>query len=166
MEERGLVITKDYILKLELGKKIKVAVNLPLASITKLSISPEARNQVLVMSFNAKGQNDFVMSFVDNEDLIGELIGTLSSIYQKKLGRNLEIYTSNILTAQTGKNYKTISVSGPSGPNSTFFANKDGTITYSGWIFWLIVNERLCHVFLFLQLFDENIVFTLLYASS
>ena len=64
MEERGLVITKDYILKLELGKKIKVAVNLPLASITKLSISPEARNQVLVMSFNAKGQNDFVMSFV------------------------------------------------------------------------------------------------------
>lgn len=132
MEERGLVITKDYILKLELGKKIKVAVNLPLASITKLSISPEARNQVLVMSFNAKGQNDFVMSFVDNEDLIGELIGTLSSIYQKKMGRNLEIYTSNILTAQTGKNYKTISVSGPSGPNSTFFANKDGTITYSG----------------------------------
>ena len=115
-----------------MGKKIKVAVNLPLASITKLSISPDAGNQVLVMSFNAKNQNDFVMSLVDPEDLIGELIGTLSSIYQKKMGRTLEIYTSNILTAQTKKNYRTISVSGPSGPNSTFFANKDGTITYAG----------------------------------
>ena len=115
-----------------MGKKIKVAVNLPLASVTKLSISPEAGNQVLVMSFNAKNQNDFIMSLVDNEDLIGELIGTLSSIYHKKMGRNLEIYISSILTAQSGKNYKTISVSGPSGPNSTFFANKDGSITYAG----------------------------------
>ena len=126
------MITKDHILKLEMGKKIKVAVNLPLASITKLSISPDAGNEVFVISLNAKSQNDFVMSFNANEDLIGELVGTLSSVYHKKMGRNLDIFVSNILRAQSGKNVKSISVSGASGPNATFFANKDGTITYAG----------------------------------
>ena len=48
------------------------------------------------------------------------------------MGRNLEVFASNRLTAKLGKAEKIISISsGASGTNSTFVKNKDGTVTYS-----------------------------------
>jgi len=132
--ERGLILTKDSLIKMEMGKKFKVALTVPLVDIMKLSLSPDAGNQVVIIQLRGNN-NDLVLSLnsAKNEDLSGELVGILSSAYSKKMGRNLEVLASNRLTARSGKTEKIISISpgASSGPNSTFVKNKDGTVTYS-----------------------------------
>jgi len=132
--DRGLILTKDSLMKMEMGKKFKVALTIPLVDIMKLSLSPDAGNQVVIIQLRGNN-NDLVLSLNSskNEDLSGELVGILSSAYSKKMGRNLEVLASNRLTARSGKTEKIISISpgASSGPNSTFVKNKDGTVTYS-----------------------------------
>jgi len=131
--ERALILTKDNLIKMETGKKFKVALTIPLVDVMKLSLSPDAGNQVIIIQLRGNN-NDLVLSLNSskNEDLCGELVGILSSIYCKKMGRNLEVFASNRLTARSGKAEKIISISsGASGANSTFVKNKDGTVTYS-----------------------------------
>ena len=118
---------------MEMGKKFKVALTIPLVDVMKLSLSPDAGNQLIIIQLRGNN-NDLVLSLNSskNEDLCGELVGILSSIYSKKMGRNLEVFASNRLTARSGKAEKIISISsGASGTNSTFVKNKDGTVTYS-----------------------------------
>ena len=71
-----------------------------------------------------------LLFYSKNEDVIGEVLGVLASQYLKKLGRNLEVKSSNNLTARSGKNHKSILVQS-SGPNATFSKNKDGTIIFA-----------------------------------
>ena len=126
-------MTRDNLIKMEMGKKFKVALTIPLVDVMKLSLSPDAGNQVIIIQLRGNN-NDLVLSLNSskNEDLCGELVGILSSIYSKKMGRNLEVFASNRLTARSGKAEKIISISsGASGTNSTFVKNKDGTVTYS-----------------------------------
>ena len=42
-------MTKDSLLKMEMGKKSKVALTIPLVDIMKLSLSPDAGNQVVII---------------------------------------------------------------------------------------------------------------------
>ena len=42
-------MTKDSLLKMEMGKKFKVALTIPLVDIMKLSLSPDAGNQVVII---------------------------------------------------------------------------------------------------------------------
>ena len=116
-----------------MGKKCKVALSIPLVDVMKISMSPEAGNQVIIIQLRGNN-NDLVMSLNSpkKEDLSGEIVGFLNSSYAKKMGRNLEVFASNRLTARSGKAEKIISISpGASGHNSTFVRNKDGTVTYS-----------------------------------
>ena len=42
-------MTKDSLMKMEMGKKFKVAITIPLVDIMKLSLSPDAGNQVVII---------------------------------------------------------------------------------------------------------------------
>ena len=42
-------MTKDSLLKMEMGKKFKVALTIPLVDIMKLSLSPDSGNQVVII---------------------------------------------------------------------------------------------------------------------
>ena len=42
-------MTKDSLMKMEMGKKFKVALTIPLVDIMKLSLSPDAGNQVVII---------------------------------------------------------------------------------------------------------------------
>jgi hypothetical protein len=130
VNERALVITSDHIIKMDMAKKFKVALTLPLADVTQVSLSPDAGNQLVVI--HLRGSNDLVMSMNSgkSEDLSGELVGVLAASYEKRMGRNLEIVTSNVLRARSGKNIKPITVLGLAGPNATFVRNKDGSVVY------------------------------------
>jgi len=133
INDRGLVITKDDLLKLKMeGKKIKKDIDVPLSDILSVSISPDAGNQLLIIHLKQTGpNNDLILKLnCKNEDVIGEVLGVLASQYLKKLGRNLEVKSSNHLTARSGKNNKTILVQS-TGPNATFSKNKDGTIIFA-----------------------------------
>ena len=44
-----MILTKDSLLKMEMGKKSKVALTIPLVDIMKLSLSPDAGNQVVII---------------------------------------------------------------------------------------------------------------------
>ena len=104
-----------------------------LAEINQLCLTPNAGNQAVVIRFRKESLNDLVFSLASlkNEDLTGELVGILSSAFKKKLGRNLDIQSSNALSYKSQKSNKTIMISnGASGPNSTFIKNKDGTVSY------------------------------------
>ena len=133
MTDRGLVITSDHLIKMELGKKCKVALQIPLVDVTSISLSPDTGNQLIII--HLRGQNnDLVMSLnsAKAEDLSGEVVGILASNYTKKIGRNLEVVASNVLRARSGKTMKPVTVYGLTSHNATFVKNKDGTITYSG----------------------------------
>jgi len=103
-----------------------------LSDILSVSISPDAGNQLLIIHLKQTGpNNDLILKLnCKNEDVIGEVLGVLASQYLKKLGRNLEVKSSNNLTARSGKNHKSILVQS-SGPNATFSKNKDGTIIFA-----------------------------------
>jgi len=103
-----------------------------LSDILSVSISPDAGNQLLIIHLKQTGpNNDLILKLnCKNEDVIGEVLGVLASQYLKKLGRNLEVKSSNHLTARSGKNNKTILVQS-TGPNATFSKNKDGTIIFA-----------------------------------
>ena len=53
--DRGMILTKDSLIKMETGKKFKVAVTIPLVDVMKLSLSPDAGNQVVIIQLRGKG---------------------------------------------------------------------------------------------------------------
>jgi len=128
--ERGLVILPDQILKLEMGKKFKVALNIPLSDVSRVSISPDVGNQVLIIHLNKNNSNDLILSLnCPNEDLSGEVLGVLASQLAKKFNKKLDVFVSNQLQAKSG-NFKTINIQS-SGPGANFTKTKEGTIIYS-----------------------------------
>jgi len=120
----------DQILKLEMGKKFKVALNIPLSDVSRVSISPDVGNQVLIIHLNKNNSNDLILSLnCPNEDLSGEVLGVLASQLAKKFNKKLDVFVSNQLQAKSG-NFKTINIQS-SGPGANFTKTKEGTIIYS-----------------------------------
>ena len=113
-----------------MGKKFKVALNVPLSDVSRVSISPDVGNQVLIIHLNKNNSNDLILSLnCPNEDLSGEVLGVLASQLAKKFNKKLDVFVSNQLQAKSG-NFKTINIQS-SGPGANFTKTKEGTIIYS-----------------------------------
>ncbi len=62
-------MTNDSVMKMEMGKKFKVALTIPLVDIMKLSLSPDAGNQVVIIQLRGKVKTLHTVSFHRSREL-------------------------------------------------------------------------------------------------
>jgi hypothetical protein len=109
--ERAIVFTKDNkIFKLDPKSKYKAMLTSSLTDVTRLSMSPDDGNQLVVVHLHGTSDLLLTLKSARNEDLTGELVGVLTAQFKKMLNKQLDVTVSNQLRVSQGKSMKEVSV--------------------------------------------------------
>ncbi|XP_074658993.1 unconventional myosin-Id-like [Tubulanus polymorphus] len=105
--DRCLVVTDRFIYKLDSSKFKSLKGAISISSVTGLSVTP-GEDQLAIIHLS--GGNDLVVCLLsrNNEDRIGELVGTLCKLSQKSQKKNLRVIISHQLQCMLGGKSRTV----------------------------------------------------------
>ncbi|XP_067934572.1 unconventional myosin-Id-like [Watersipora subatra] len=126
---RALLITDSFIYKLDPGKASKykvMAKGIPVVNVTSVSVTANVDQLAII---HLDGGNDLVFSLTNDkgEDRVGELVGTLNSLWQRKQRRNLRVRIADKLTCMLGNKSRCVLVQPGIGGNSRVAFKKGNT---------------------------------------